>query len=295
MRRPIKLVFTNSRGESVELRSDRFARKHGPYLLQYPTGTGGAEAIIGTSGVAFGDGVNLNYSQLDKRLIKTDCMIYGGTDEERDLNLQKLAAVLDPRLGEGLITYTDHAGTYTIKGICKVSPSFQKSSLRGKWKPVLIDFLCPRPLWRGSSRTYFRVAYIEGGFRLPVRLPFRLGRQGFIATVHNPSGIPVPVELRIRGPADRPKLTNQTNGQSIQVNRQLSGRELLEIDTYEETVRITDTETNTTTDADGYIDLVASDWIVLEPGENVLRFNSQSDPLGTVVDGFFSDWLLGVG
>ena len=291
----LSVAFTNSRGETANLYSETIGGEHQPNLVQWATGTGGPGVKINKISPAMTDGSVLNGIYLGDRLLRVEGMVFGETDEERDINMRKLNAILDPRLGEGTITYTDHAGKYTIRGVCDTLPSFQKSSKLAFWKPILIDFLCSLPLWRGQDRNYFRIAYTEGGFRLPFKIPFRLGKQGFFAVVNNPYGTAVPIELRIRGPADKPRLTNVTTGQAIQVNRTLSENELLEIDTYYQTVHVTDLSTNTTTQADGYIDLVASDWIWLEPGDNELRYSSQNDPLRTVVDGFFSDWYIGVG
>jgi hypothetical protein len=197
MGKPMKLSYTNTQGRRVDLHSETVDGKFSPYIVQYVEGTGGPGVQLGLSAPAMKDGTIISYKQLKERTLKVQAMVYGATAEERDLNLRELVAVLHPAYGPGRISYSDHAGDYTINGACSVMPTFSSRSLTGHWKPVIIDFVCPTPLWRGTKSFSELLAYTEARFRLPYTLPYRLGTQGYKAQVNNPLPIQVPMDIRI--------------------------------------------------------------------------------------------------
>lgn len=293
-----KLEYVAPNGKSVTFYTTRTGPsglEHPPYVASYITGVGGPNVEYENIPLTGGDGSYLGDVRYAARIIQTSVQVYGASASERDENLKILLGVLNPRNGNGTLLYTNHEGTYTITGRAKVLPTFGANSLIGQWKPTLVDFECPYPFFQGSKAFSTLVAASSGVFRLPFKLPFRLGSQVYKAEANNTSGVAVPLKIVVFGTAVNPSIMNTTTGQTIKVRRSIeSGAKLTIVTGPEISVKITNAS-GVESDAVNYVDVLSSDWVQLAPGVNELRYSSDEDSSGTRIEVRWNDWYLGVG
>lgn len=290
------LTYTNPRGQSVLFKTRRMAdMSHPKYVCQYITGVGGPLVEYEANPLTGGDGSQLGASRMASRIVQTGCMVYGATDAERDKHLQALVGILNPALGEGTLTYRNHCGVYTATARCSLLPSFHANSKQDKWKPVLIDYECAYPYWKGQGAWSEVVATSARGFKLPFRMPFFLGKLKFRALLSNASAVDVPLRLVIYGPSVNPVVTNATTGESLRVRKSIAAGEVLTLVTGPEIQSSIRTVDGVVTDAMNYVNLLRNKWIALKPGINELRYTSDDASQNTRIEVYWNDWYLGVG
>lgn len=292
----VTLSYFNPMGQSVTFHTQRLpGGTHPPYLLNGIIGQGGPPAEYSSDSLTGGDGNAFGASRYPARPIQTNCMIYGATDKERDLNLRTLIGVLNPQLGDGTLVYTNHEGTYTITARVTVLPSFAANSKQAEWKPVMIDYSCPYPFLQGVEAFSALVAASSERFILPFKLPFSLGSQIYRAIAHNASTVPVPVKIIITGPAVNPVITNKTTGEKMLVRRPIAAGEKLIIVTGPIiSIKIVNSQ-GVESDALNYVNLLDTAWVQLMPGNNELTYASDDGSKNARIEVHWSDWYLGVG
>lgn len=292
----VTLTYVNPRGNAVTFHTRRLpGGAHPPYLLTALEGAGGPPVEYESTPIAGGDGSCLGAPRYAARMLQTGCMIYGVTDAARDAALEALIGVLNPQLGEGALTYRNHRGAFTVAARVRALPSFVKDSKQGHWKPVLIDYECADPLWRGSSTFGVQVAASDSRFLLPFCLPLRLGTQSFAADAVNGSAVPAPVRIDICGPAVNPTLKNLTTGEALRVRRSVAPGETLTLITGPRLSASIAAADGSVRDAMNYVDLLGAQWFRLAPGTNALRYAGEDDAKAARIQVSWNDWYLGVG
>lgn len=292
----LKLTYTNPLGRSIVFDSQRGQNgEHPPYLLRSVTGVGGPDTEYENIQLTGSDGSAIGPTRYPARFIRTECMIFGETDAKRDTALRNALGVLNPKLGDGTISYVNHENEYRITAKCVSLPSFGANTRLMHWKPVLIDYVCKYPYFRGIRDSSMLIAASDEIFRLPFTLPFTLGSQKYEAVVNNKSSISVPMEVIIYGPAVNPRLTSDTTGDTIFIRKSIASGERLIVTTGPfVSVKIHKSD-STIMDAMNYVNLLNTNWIQLVSGMNGLTYASDDASKNTRIEVHWSDWYLGVG
>lgn len=291
----VTLTYTNPRGRVAVFRSQDVDSDHTPYLLQSPIGVGGPIVEHEDSPITGGNGSYFGPPRYLPRTIQTNCMVYGRTAAERDQRIMELNGILDPSLGDGTINYRNHYGEYRINGRCTQLPSFGANTRQLYWKPILVDYKCPYPIWRGMANFQATIAAASATFSLPFRFPIRLGSRQYQTDAVNPSTVDAPVTITITGPATNPVITNATTGAALSVRKSVEEGQTLIITTGP-TIGIILIDTDgTQSNALNYVNLLTANWLHLAPGTNRIVYTSDDETISTRVELNWGDWYLGVG
>lgn len=108
-------------------------------------------------------------------------------------------------------------------------------------------------------------------------LPFHLRRRGNRkTTILNDGHLPTPVEIAFYGPAENPRITNETTGEYIQVNRSLGEDDVLHITTAFGNKTVVIEHQGERTNAFHYIDLDSA-FFELRLGESSISYDTDND------------------
>lgn len=262
-----RIIFTNSRGQSVELKSSA------PFLLQSIDGFGDVDADIQTQKAPFQDGSTYIDSVLQERPISLEVVILADKSTLLEKR-QYFASVFNPKLGKGVLRYENGETIREIEAVPEGIPVFPSGrENRGPtFQKALINLICPNPFWMDTNAQNIKLEDFVAHFRFPFCFPVRFASRGDSRVVVNDGDVPAPIKVTFRGEAINPKITNLTTGEFIKVNRSIPSGYSLVINTEfgRKEVKIIAPD-GVEENAFHYIDL-ESTFFLLQVGENKLSF-----------------------
>ena len=268
-----RIIFTNSRGQSVELKSSA------PFLLQSIDGLGDVDADIQTQKAPFQDGSTYIDSVLQERAISLEIAILATDKASLLQKRQFLASVFNPKLGKGILRYENGTTVREIEAVPDGVPTFPsgKGNRGPTFQKAIVNLLCTEPFWLDSFYTSKQMSFLMGGLSFPLFLGSRFSQRSFKRILQNTGDVPTPVNITFYGPAVNPIIKNNTTGEFIRVNRELGENDKLIIDTTfgKKSVVIED-ENGVQTNVFNWIDLESS-FFQLQVGDNELEYNSNND------------------
>lgn len=266
-----KITITNNNGESITLGNES------PYFLQILEGASELPVTIESQKAPKQDGSTYFDNTLENRVITLEGMIVTKNNPSLVKEARRrMQRVLNPKLGEVTIAYQGKE----IKGIVENTPVFPgDDGNKGiYYQKYLINLLCHQPFWLESFYESREMSYIMGGLSFKLTLPTSFSNRGFRRKATNDGDVFTPVEIEFKGPAINPTVTNETTREYLQVNRELSEKDVLTVSTAfgEKYVRINGEN------AFHYIDLDSIFWQLI-PGDNILSYASNNDSINTKV------------
>lgn len=268
-----RITFTNSRGQSVELKSSA------PFLLQNINGLGDIDADVQTQKAPFQDGSTFIDSVLLERTISMQIAILVSDTTTLLQQRQILASVFNPKLGKGVLRYENDETIREIEAVPDSVPAFPsgKENRGPTFQKALINLLCPEPFWLDEFSTSEKMSYILGGLSFPLRLGTMFAHRGFKKVLYNQGDVATPVTIEFYGPATNPVVWNRTTNEFIKVNRTLVETDKLVITTDFGNKSVTiENEDGTTTNVFNWIDLESTFWQLVQ-GDNIIEYGSDSD------------------
>lgn len=262
------LIFINSRGKQIVLGNIA------PFLVTKLEGLGGVQVSIQTQKSPYQDGVTYIDNTLESRQLSIEGAILERDREKRSRQRAEMLSILNPKLGKGTLTYEYDGGSKQIECIVDGAPVFSDKQL-GSHQGFLITLLCPSPFWLDPETETEEIVTWIGGMTFPLRLPTTYATKGLKKiNIINQGDVETPVKIEFKGPATNPRITNQTTGEYIQVNRTLLSTDKLIITTDfgAKRVEIEDAD-GVRTNAFNWIDLGSSFWS-LQVGDNVVEYTS---------------------
>lgn len=258
-------MFTNAIGQTIEL----FGR---PYRLIRVEGIGDTEASTQMQKAPFQDGSIYIDSVLTDKPIEIELKITGDNQLDLDAKRRYFASVFNPKLGKGTLRYIGDDDVKEIDVVSDAVPYFPDgpSNRKPTFQKSLLHLSAPYPYWREPNQTSQPLQAYIGNFKLPFKLPFRLGVSGSRTTLYNNGDIPAPVRIDIQGPVTNPQIINRTNGDWLRVNRSIAADEILHIDTTSGRKRVEVYRAGSVFNVFGYIDH-DSDWLQLDVGANEIE------------------------
>ena len=285
-----KIIYTNSRGDSVKIGHNP------PFQLGSIDGLGDVEAEVQTSKAAYQDGTTYLDALINERAISIAVRIEADTREELAELRRKLSAVFNPKFGLGELRYEYPGGVKVIEAVADHVPTFPSGS--SNHGPVFqrstISLICPDPYWRDVGNISLPMTAINPMFSFPFKFPVEFGTQGSWQVYENKGDVPTPVLIEFRGPAKNPRVTNERNGEYIQVNRELGPEEKLFVDTSmgNKTVEIEDSAGNRT-NVFNWLD-VNSTLFSLELGKNRISYSADDGRENAVVQITYQNRFVGI-
>ncbi len=265
----------------------------GPFVLQKIDGTANVSTEIKSTKSPYQDGSSFAGAQLDDRDIPIQGFINSISQQELYERRRELTRILNPKLGPGKLVYENSFRSYAIDAIALEGPVFGERFVHANL--FVINFIANDPYWRDIETATKALRAEVGGLTFPLRLPTRFALASYRGVFHNTGDVETPVEIRYKGPATNPIVTNETTGEFIKVNCELLATDTLFITTERGNKRVE------ILNADGskknvfhWIDL-GSTFFQLKIGENILRYGSSqdSDQLPATVTMSWSNRFLG--
>jgi Phage tail protein len=272
-----RIIFTNARGQSVELKSSA------PFLLQSIDGLGDVDSDIQTQKSPFQDGSTYIDSVLQERAISLEVAILADKSTLLEKR-QYLASVFNPKLGPGKLRYENGETVREIEAVPDAVPTFPsgKGNRLPKLQKALINLICPNPYWKSPEIT--EEPTFEPLFQFPFEGVFEIGIQRDKRIIVNDGDAPAPLYIEFYGPAVNPIIINRTTGEFIKVNQTLGENEIMKIDTTPGRKSVCFIQPDgTERNVFNWIDL-ESTFFQLVVGENEIEYSADSDIQGAIVN-----------
>jgi Phage tail protein len=273
-----RIIFTNARGQSVELKNSA------PFLLESIDGLGDVNADIQTQKAPFQDGSTYIDSVLQERPISIQITILTPDKPTLLQKRQYLASVFNPKLGLGTLRYENGETIREIEAVPDGVPVFPSGrENRGPtFQKALVNLLCPNPFWKSTEIT--EEPTFEPLFKFPFEGIFEIGMQRDNRIIVNDGDAPAPLQIEFHGPAVNPMIVNKTTGEFIKVNQTLEENEIMEIDTTPGRKSVYFVQPDgTKRNVFNWIDL-DSTFFQLVVGENEIEYSADSDIQGAIVN-----------
>ncbi|WP_078597111.1 phage tail domain-containing protein [Evansella clarkii] len=261
-----KLTFTNSKGERVVFGPNP------PYIMNKVSGLGDTDSERQTVRSYGQDGATPVDILLEERDIAIEFSYKGKTLEEIAFHRKRLAAIMNPKLGQGELKYEDDNNTYIIYVDVDHLPTADEQQFKFIQSSV-VQFIAPDPYWLDPVKVSRSLRAYEGKFTFPFTFPVQFGIEGDVTTVKNDGDTSAPVVITIQGPLRRPMIENRTTGEFIRINAAISPEEVLYIDTNPKAKRVEIHRGNQIIKAMGYMDHLSDFW-QLKDGDNELRYTA---------------------
>lgn len=268
-----KLIFTNSKGQSIELGNSA------PFILTKIEGTGGPKTTILTSKSSGQDGKTHHGTLLEERILPIEGAIMGDSVEDMYTKRQKLCSIFNPKIN-GTLTYINNASKHVVDCIVDTPPMFREPI--DDMQEFLIQFYCPNPLWMDLIETKEEIALWVGDFHFPLIIPpegIIMGHRisNLIVNAKNKGDVECGMRIEFRALATvvNPSLFDVYTRKYIKVKRTLQAGDKLIVNTSFGNKRVEMIKSNgTKINVFNYIDL-NSTFIQLAPGDNLFRYDAE--------------------
>ena len=147
-----KLVFTNGGGQSIDLTSGNFG-------ITNWEGLSGVGLNIQTQQVPFQDGGVFLDALMEQREISVTVAIQDNNDlSARYERKRELISALNPKLGEGVLVYTNDYLSRQIKAVPQLPIFENKNSNDAGTLKASVVFSCPSPYWEDLEETVIDIS-----------------------------------------------------------------------------------------------------------------------------------------
>jgi hypothetical protein len=221
-------------------------------------------------------------TRIDERMVSFSILITAATQALLDAAILDLTTALNPKLGTGVLTYTQEGGTvYALN--CRANNTPSLSTSKGPtWQYATIDLIAFNPFWYNPTLTEETLATFAGGFTFPLTFPYTFGTASETATVTNGGNVASPFTLVFNGEIVNPVMTFTTVKDGVSTTKTISATltiaagDTLTITTGPGAPVVTKVTSGTATNGFQYIDSASDLTTQIEPGDNVLDFSSSS-------------------
>ncbi|ACA54179.1 phage tail family protein [Clostridium botulinum] len=289
MNKKEKFIFENEKGQQIEFS----IWSH--FFLQNIDGISGLKNTIYSNKGMEQDGSTCVGSTLDDRNI----VIQGSIIDNKEINREKLLSIINPKLQAKLI-YTDGNIRKYVECIVETSPIIPKEN-RPKFQ---ISLLCNNPYWKDYIDSKVNIALWKGDFHFPLVIPQGKGitmghrEPSLIVNVLNNGQVKTGmiIEFLARGTLSNPSLFNVNTREFIKINKGMVAGEKFIINTNYSKKKILQELNGVTTDILNYLDIVGGGdtFLQLDVGDNLFRYNADSNLDNLEVNIYFSQQYLGV-
>ncbi len=225
-----RLVFVNGKGEETDLSAP-------PYLITSIDGMSPPKNPIQEQKAPYQDGTSYIDSLLEPRTITMKGVIQAPNDFST-INTHKelLSRRMSGKNGMGALYYYSENTSRKIAAIPVNSPLYANKPSTIPNLPFMISFYCPDPYLLQVEENELFIETLSALLSFPVEFPstgiaFSEYLVGEPIYVYNLGHVPTPVDILFYGPAENPRIENQTTGEYIQINKTLVTDEEMRINT----------------------------------------------------------------
>lgn len=291
-----KIIFTNSRGQSVEFSNTA------PYILSAVDGLGDVIAINSTQKTSYQDGTTLVNSSLEERFITLQVSMFSPSINDLSSTRQKIGSVFNPKLGEGQLQYVYGDEIKVIGAVPDHVPIFPsgRENRVGNYQTVMITLRCPNPYFRNVADDKTEIAFWEPQFEFPLEIPSEGIEMGvrspsLIVNVANDGHVDTGMIIKFRaiGTVVNPSLVNVNTTEYFKINRTLTAGEIITVNTNSGKKRIESNLNGVTSNIFNNI-VFGSTFLQLEIGDNLFRYDAEQNLEALEVDIYHSPQFVGV-
>ena len=288
-----KVIYENDKGQRVEIAYSF------PYFLQQLLGADGTDADITKVKGVGQDGSTVTNVNLADRELRVLASIKGDTKEEIAKYRAELLKIFNPKV-QGWLQY--EYGDIKRRIRCQVenAPVFSKQNKSFKYQDFLIDLIAPNPYWQDISTIKEEVAIWRGAFEFPLELLEEGIEIGFrepslIVNVFNKGDVACGMKIQFKALATvvNPSLFNVNTREFFKINKTMAAGELITVTTHFQNKRVELNQNGVISNAFNWIDL-ASTFMQLEPGDNLLRYDADQGVDNLEVSIWHTPQYLGV-
>lgn len=248
-----------------------------PYILQRVDGVTGLNSDIYSHTAPNQDGNTFDFSLLKARNITLNVAVFAADLATLNTYRRSIINIMNPKLS-GTLTYTN--GTYTKKIDVQVerSPYFSEEDKLDIYQSFFVSLIASEPFWNDTDDSFEVMAISVPKFKFPLRIieHFVFAEPGInVVDCNNVGDVETPVTIYFSGPAVNPKVTNETTGEYIKVNKTLLDGERLIISTKFGNKSVIFDNGSTQTNAFNLIDL-NSTFFQLRTGLNTLNYTADT-------------------
>lgn len=167
-----------------------------------------------------------------------------------------------------------------------------------------VDLICPNPYWTDVELNKQQIALWKGDFHFPLIIPQNKGitmghrEPSLIVNVNNRGQVKTGmiIEFFARGTLKNPSLFNVNTREFLKINKDMAAGEKFIINTNVGRKKILQELNGDTTDILNYLDIVGGGdtFLQLDVGDNLFRYNADSNLDNLEVNIYFSPQYLGV-
>lgn len=168
----------------------------------------------------------------------------------------------------------------------------------------IVDLTCPNPYWTDIELNKKQIALWKGDFHFPLVIPINRGitmghrEPSLIVNVNNKGNVKTGmiIEFFARGTLSNPSLFNVNTREFIKINKGMVAGEKFIINTNVGKKKILQELNGATTDILNYLDIIGGGdtFLQLDVGDNLFRYNADSNLDNLEVNIYFSPQYLGV-
>ncbi|AVP61687.1 phage tail family protein [Clostridium sporogenes] len=168
----------------------------------------------------------------------------------------------------------------------------------------IVDLTCPNPYWTDIELNKKQIALWKGDFHFPLVIPINKGitmghrEPSLIVNVNNKGNVKTGmiIEFFARGTLSNPSLFNVNTREFIKINKGMVAGEKFIINTNVGKKKILQELNGATTDILNYLDIIGGGdtFLQLDVGDNLFRYNADSNLDNLEVNIYFSPQYLGV-
>lgn len=295
MRKIEKLIYTNERGETIEFSHASV------YHTNEVSGLSDIRNAIYSINSMGQDGDTYLGNRIQSREIEIVGSIATRNKDETVTLRRRLNHVLNPQIGATL-TYV--YGDFKRVIDCRVdnAPVYSRKAI---FQDYTVQLVCHNPFWREEAESKTDIASWIGGFEFPeplgLEIPMEEGWEigyrepSLIVNVYNGGDVKsgVRIDFRALGTVVNPTLLNIDTQEFIKVNYILEAGDVLSVSTYYGQKEVFLKTGGQTIDAFRYLDPDSS-YIQLEVGDNLFRYDAESNVAGLEVSIYHNNQYLGV-
>ncbi|NFK78255.1 phage tail family protein [Clostridium botulinum] len=244
------------------------------------------------------DGSSVINKRIQKRPISISVDYKG---ENKEIERQKLISFFNPKnIGVLIVEYGD------VKRSIEYEIENFKSKLTNVYDDLsfIVDLICPNPFWTNVELNKKQIALWKGDFHFPLVIPVNKGitmgyrEPSLIVNVNNTGQVKTGmiIEFFARGTLSNPSLFNVNTREFIKINKGMVAGEKFIINTNYSKKKILQDLNGVTTDILNYLDIVGGGdtFLQLDVGDNLFRYNADSNLDNLEVNIYFSPQYLGV-
>ena len=266
-----KLIFTNSRNQSIEIKS------FGSFILK-KFDPGAPKTTILSTKAPGQDGKTYHDTLLEEKSPQIEGIIRGINEADLYNKRVQLNSVFNPKI-KGILTYITDAGTHIIDCVVQDSPVLKDKT--GRMQEFLIQLYCPEPYYKDLQETKEEIALWQGDFEFPLEINesgIEIGHRvsTLIVNANNPGDVAcgMRVEFIALASVVNPSLLNVYTQEFIKVKRTLEAGDKLVITTHSGRKTVQLIKNGISANVFNYIDL-NSTFLQLEVGDNLLRYDAE--------------------